>query len=179
MDLFERFHQMVAAGNGTEPTPQDMGKLAAFAGVRDYPARGEVRYVGMAHVAGGPGRPGKGRQHRVAAERRIVETVADQKEIEERTIEALQTCYDPEVPVNIHEMGLIYGVDVDPLGQVTVTMTLTAPNCPRRPNRFPMEVEEKVRAVEGVKDVHVEIVWEPPWDPSRMSDAAKLQLGML
>ncbi len=107
-----------------------------------------------------------------------METVADQKDIEERTIQALQTCYDPEVPVNIHEMGLIYGVEVGPLGDVTVTMTLTAPNCPAAQS-LPMEVEEKVRAVDGVTDVHVEIVWEPPWDPGRMSDAAKLQLGML
>ena len=74
--------------------------------------------------------------------------------------------------------GLIYGVEVDPLGNVAVTMTLTAPNCPAAQS-LPAEVEEKVRAVDGVKDVNVEIVWEPPWDPSRMSDAAKLQLGML
>ncbi len=107
-----------------------------------------------------------------------METVADQKDMEGRVIEALQTCYDPEVPVNIYEMGLIYGVEVDPLGNVTVSMTLTAPNCPAAQS-LPMEVEEKARSVDGVKDVHVEIVWEPPWDPSRMSDAAKLQLGML
>lgn len=107
-----------------------------------------------------------------------MESVEEQKDIERRAIEAIQTCYDPEVPVNIHEMGLIYGVAVDPLGQVTVTMTLTAPNCPAAQS-LPAEVEEKVRAVDGVSDVHVDIVWEPPWDPSRMSDAAKLQLGML
>ena len=107
-----------------------------------------------------------------------METVEDQKDIEQRIIDALQTCYDPEVPVNIYEMGLIYGVDVDPLGNASVSMTLTAPNCPAAQS-LPMEVEEKVRGVDGVNDVHVEIVWEPPWDPSLMSDAAKLQLGML
>lgn len=107
-----------------------------------------------------------------------METAADRKETEKRVIEALQTCYDPEVPVNIHEMGLIYGVEVDPLGNANITMTLTAPNCPAAQS-LPMEVEEKVREVDGVEEVHVEIVWEPPWDPSRMSDAAKLQLGML
>ena len=107
-----------------------------------------------------------------------METIADRKDIEKRVVEALQTCYDPEVPVNIHEMGLIYGVELDPLGNAAITMTLTAPNCPAAQS-LPMEVEEKVRAVDGVKDVHVEIVWEPSWDPSRMSDAAKLQLGML
>jgi len=107
-----------------------------------------------------------------------VETVADQKDIEKRVIEALQTVYDPEVPVNIYEMGLIYGVELDPLGNASISMTLTAPNCPAAQS-LPMEVEEKVRAVDGVNDVHLEIVWEPPWDPSLMSDAAKLQLGML
>ncbi|MDE0354932.1 MAG: SUF system Fe-S cluster assembly protein [Deltaproteobacteria bacterium] len=107
-----------------------------------------------------------------------METVADQKDIEKRVIEALQTVYDPEVPVNIYEMGLIYGVELDPLGNASISMTLTAPNCPAAQS-LPMEVEEKVRAVDGVNDVHLEIVWEPPWDPSLMSDAAKLQLGML
>ena len=107
-----------------------------------------------------------------------METVSDRKEMEGRVIEALQTCYDPEVPVNIHEMGLIYGVEADPLGNVSVTMTLTAPNCPAAQS-LPAEVEEKVKAVAGVNEVNVEVVWEPPWNPGRMSDAAKLQLGML
>ena len=107
-----------------------------------------------------------------------MDTVEEQKDIEKRVIEALQTIYDPEVPVNIYEMGLIYGVELDPLGNASVSMTLTAPNCPAAQS-LPMEVEEKVKAVEGVNDVHLEIVWEPPWDPSLMSDAAKLQLGML
>lgn len=107
-----------------------------------------------------------------------MDTVEEQKDIEKRVIEALQTIYDPEVPVNIYEMGLIYGVELDPLGNASVSMTLTAPNCPAAQS-LPMEVEEKVKAVDGVNDVHVDIVWEPPWDPSLMSDAAKLQLGML
>lgn len=107
-----------------------------------------------------------------------MDTVEEQKDIEKRVIEALQTVYDPEVPVNIYEMGLIYGVELDPLGNAAISMTLTAPNCPAAQS-LPMEVEEKVRAVDGVNDVQLEIVWEPPWDPSLMSDAAKLQLGML
>ena len=106
-----------------------------------------------------------------------MDTIEEQKNIEQRVIEALQTIYDPEVPVNIYEMGLIYGVDLDPLGNASVSMTLTAPNCPAAQS-LPMEVEEKVRAVDGVNDVHLEIVWEPPWDKDRMSDAAKLQLGI-
>ncbi len=107
-----------------------------------------------------------------------MDTIEEQKDIEQRVIEALQTIYDPEVPVNIYEMGLIYGVELDPLGNASVSMTLTAPNCPAAQS-LPMEGEEKVKAVEGGNDVHHEIVWEPPWDPSLMSDAAKLQLGML
>ncbi len=98
--------------------------------------------------------------------------------IEEQVIEALRTCFDPEIPVDIYELGLIYGVDVSPSGSVTVNMTLTSPNCPAAQS-MPAEVEEKVRAIPGVTDIHVEIVWEPPWDPSKMSEAARLQLGML
>lgn len=107
-----------------------------------------------------------------------METPAEQKQIEEQVIEALKTCYDPEIPVDIYEMGLIYGVDVDPVGGVSITMTLTSPHCPAA-EALPSEVEEKVRSVPGVKDVHLDLVWDPPWDPERMSEAAKLQLGML
>jgi FeS assembly SUF system protein len=107
-----------------------------------------------------------------------VETVADQKQLESQIIEALKTCYDPEIPVDIYEMGLIYGVDVDPLGGVLITMTLTSPHCPAA-EALPSEVQEKVESVPGVKDVRLDLVWEPPWDPDRMTEAAKLQLGML
>lgn len=107
-----------------------------------------------------------------------METVAEQKKIETEIIEALKTCYDPEIPVDIYEMGLIYGVDVDPLGGVLITMTLTSPHCPAA-EALPAEVEEKAKSVPGVKDVRLDLVWDPPWDPDRMSEAAKLQLGML
>jgi FeS assembly SUF system protein len=80
--------------------------------------------------------------------------------------------------VNIYELGLIYGVKVEPSGTVHVTMTLTAPNCPAAQS-LPLEVESKVGSIEGVTDANVEIVWEPPWEPSMMSEAAKLELGML
>ncbi len=98
--------------------------------------------------------------------------------IEAQVVEALQTCFDPEIPVDIYELGLIYEVKVDPSGCVTVTMTLTSPACPAAQS-IPEEVESKLRAIPGVTDVHVVIVWEPPWDPSKMSEAARLQLGML
>jgi FeS assembly SUF system protein len=93
-------------------------------------------------------------------------------------IDALRTCYDPEIPVNIYELGLIYEVTVQPTGEVGIRMTLTSPNCPVA-EVLPGEVESKVRAVPGVKDTKVELVWDPPWEPSRMSEVAKLQLGML
>jgi len=95
-----------------------------------------------------------------------------------RIIEAICSVYDPEIPVNIWELGLIYEIDVDNERRVQVQMTLTAPGCPSA-QVLPLEVERKVRAVEGVADVFVEVVWEPAWSPERMSDAAKLQLGML
>ncbi len=98
--------------------------------------------------------------------------------IEAQVVEALQTCFDPEIPVDIYELGLIYEIKVDPSGCVTVTMTLTSPACPAAQS-IREEVESKSRAIPGVTDVHVVIVWEPPWDPSKMSEAAKLQLGML
>jgi FeS assembly SUF system protein len=95
-----------------------------------------------------------------------------------RIIDAVCSVYDPEIPVNIWELGLIYGIDIDSERRVQVQMTLTAPGCPSA-QALPLEVERKVREVEGVADVFVEVVWEPAWSPERMSDAAKLQLGML
>lgn len=92
-------------------------------------------------------------------------------------IEAICTVFDPEIPVNIWELGLIYDIDVSSEHRVHVQMTLTAPACPSAQS-LPLEVERKVRAVPGVSDVYVEVVWEPAWTTDRMSDEAKLQLGM-
>src|SRR5256885_8560151 len=92
-------------------------------------------------------------------------------------IEALSTVFDPEIPVNIYELGLIYDIIVDASNAVGVRMTLTAPACPAA-QTLPVEVKRKVAQVPGVADVKVDIVWDPPWDRDRMSDAAKLQLGM-
>ena len=103
---------------------------------------------------------------------------AKMDEIAPKVIEALKTVYDPEIPVNIFEMGLIYDVLVDANGQVGVKMTLTAPACPAAQS-LPVEVRDKARSVEGVTDAKVEVVWDPPWTQERMTDAAKLQLGML
>ena len=96
----------------------------------------------------------------------------------EAVIEALKEIYDPEIPVNIYEMGLIYDLDVNADGDVAIKMTLTAPTCPVAES-LPPEVEAKVGSVEGVRSVKVELTWEPPWTPEKMSEAAKLELGYL
>jgi FeS assembly SUF system protein len=98
--------------------------------------------------------------------------------IEGEVLEALRTCFDPEIPVNIYELGLIYNVSVEEGGAVTITMTLTSPHCPAAQS-MPAEIEEKVKAISGVSDVKIDLVWDPPWDPSKMSEAARLQLGMM
>ena len=96
----------------------------------------------------------------------------------EAVIEALKEIYDPEIPVNIYDLGLIYDVQVSPESHVKVLMTLTTPNCPVAES-MPGEVELRVGAVPGVGDAEVELVWDPPWDPQKMTDEAKLELGML
>ena len=96
----------------------------------------------------------------------------------ERVIDALKEIYDPEIPVNIYDLGLIYGVDITDDGHVAVTMTLTTPHCPVAES-MPGEVELRVGSVPGVGLADVNLVWDPPWDPQKMSDEAKLELGML
>lgn len=99
-------------------------------------------------------------------------------EIKDEALKQMQTIFDPEIPVNIYELGLIYEVNVDIDNNVHVLMTLTAPNCPAAES-LPKEVEEKVQAIEGVNKVNVEITFDPPWDQEMMSEAAKLELGFL
>lgn len=98
--------------------------------------------------------------------------------IYEGVIAALKDIYDPEIPVNIYDLGLIYGVEIDADGGAVVTMTLTTPHCPVAES-MPGEVELRVGAVPGVRDAEVNLVWDPPWDPAKMSDEARLELGML
>ncbi len=98
-------------------------------------------------------------------------------ELKNAVIDALKDIYDPEIPVNIYEIGLVYEVEVDQDGHVRVEMTLTSPMCPVAES-LPPEVREKVAAVEGVTSAQVEVVWDPPWDPDMMSEAARLELGM-
>ena len=96
----------------------------------------------------------------------------------ESVVDALREIFDPEIPVNIYDLGLIYGVDVSPEADVVVTMTLTTPHCPVAES-MPNEVELRVLSVPGIRDAEVKLVWDPPWDPSKMSDEARLELGML
>ena len=98
--------------------------------------------------------------------------------LRERVEDVLRTVYDPEIPVSIYELGLVYDIDITDEGVVRIEMTLTAPSCPVA-GVIPGEVEAKVRAVEGVTDAEVELVWDPPWDASRMSEAARLELGIM
>ena len=98
--------------------------------------------------------------------------------LRERVIDQIKTCYDPEIPVNIWELGLIYDVAVQDGGEVNVRMTLTSPMCPVA-EILPPEVEAKIRQVDGVANVKLDLVWEPPWNPEMMSEAARLDLGMV
>ncbi len=98
-------------------------------------------------------------------------------ELKPKIVEQLSTVFDPEIPVNIYELGLIYDVVVDAQGLAVIRMTLTAPGCPAAVT-LPAEVQGKVKAIDGVSDARVDLVWDPPWDKDRMSDAAKLQLGI-
>lgn len=100
------------------------------------------------------------------------------EELKEKVIACLQTIYDPEIPVSIYELGLIYEVSVLPINNVQVVMTLTAPGCPAAQS-LPVEVDQKVREIEGVNDVHVAVTWDPPWNKSMMSEAAQLELGWM
>ncbi len=99
------------------------------------------------------------------------------EEIRKLVIEKLKTVYDPEIPVDIYELGLVYGIDIDPEGKVDVTMTLTSPGCPVA-GSLPAEVELKVASIEGVSEVRIDLVWDPPWTPDRMSEAARLELNL-
>jgi FeS assembly SUF system protein len=103
-------------------------------------------------------------------------TASEVVALQDKIIEKVRTCYDPEIPVNIYDLGLVYDVKVETTGHVHVKMTLTSPGCPVA-GVLPAEVEEKISALPGVKGTKVEIVWDPPWDKNMMSEAARLQLG--
>jgi FeS assembly SUF system protein len=113
-----------------------------------------------------------------AAAARIIEAPEALRELGERIVEQLKTVYDPEIPIDIYELGLIYRVVVEEGGATTIRMTLTTPMCPAA-EELPPEVETKARAVEGVSSVVLDLVWDPPWTPEMMTEAARLELGMV
>ncbi len=98
--------------------------------------------------------------------------------IETEIVNQLKNIYDPEIPVNIYDLGLIYDIGVDGKDNVKITMTLTAPNCPVADSLL-LEVKEKVESIEGIRSAEINLVFDPPWDPSMLSDEAKLELGLL
>ena len=114
----------------------------------------------------------------ISAEPQVATDAEDSDGLRERVIEKLRTIFDPEIPVNIYELGLIYEVSVEATGDTHIRMTLTSPMCPVA-EELPPEVESKARSVEGVRSVQLDLVWDPPWSPDMMSEAAKLDLGML
>jgi len=107
----------------------------------------------------------------------IIKSESANPELSDKVVEVLKTCFDPEIPVNIYELGLIYNIDIDPADNVAIKMTLTSPMCPVA-GTLPPNVEAKIRNLPGVNDAKVEITWEPPWGPEQMTEAAKLALNM-
>jgi FeS assembly SUF system protein len=118
-----------------------------------------------------------GRQPPESRESQGADAPRSDSTLEEKVIAALRGCYDPEIPVNIYELGLIYDLQIDPSGAVSIRMTLTSPACPVA-GALPADVQSKVQAVPGVTSAKVELVWDPPWEMSRMSEEARLQLGL-
>ena len=114
----------------------------------------------------------------LAGEKDEVPAAGAGSDLQAAVVEALKSVYDPEIPVDIYELGLIYDVDISEDGDAVVTMTLTTPHCPVAES-LPNEVELRVLSVPGIRDAEVKLVWDPPWDPSKMSDEARLELGML
>ena len=153
---------------GGEPSPFDAGAPTTPAGGESSPFDTSA-LTAPAEPAGAPAASGPPAEIEADPVRTL--------ELKPLIVEQLSTVFDPEIPVNIYELGLIYDVAVDKQGLAVVRMTLTAPGCPAAVT-LPAEVQGKVKGIEGVTDARVDLVWEPPWDKDRMSDAAKLQLGI-
>lgn len=105
-------------------------------------------------------------------------TPISEEQLKEKVIDTLHTCYDPEIPVDIYELGLIYDIKIFPINMVAVEMTLTSPMCPVA-ETLPLEVQDKIKSIPEVSDAQVEVVFDPPWDQDKMSEAARLELGFM
>lgn len=173
--IFQKFHHLVtdtdtdtdtnaSSDTKTETAPNaDLGKLEVLAGVREFPARVKCATLAWHTLQ--------------SALKDYIAPVSDEV-LRENVIAALRTIYDPEIHVNILDLGLIYTLDIDAESNIEIEMTLTAPACPVA-GTFPGIVEACLNEVEGVKSVHVELVWEPPWSMDSMTDEVKLELGLL
>jgi FeS assembly SUF system protein len=148
----------------------DMNRLARLAGFGAGHEEGIDRDDGAVPGGTGPGGPTGQQPQPLSAEA--------EAEMREAIVAALRQVHDPEIPVNIYDLGLIYKIDINPDANIAVDMTLTAPACPVA-GMMPVMVRDAVKTVDGVGEVEVELVWDPPWSPDTMSDEAKLQLGML
>jgi nitrogen fixation NifU-like protein len=176
--LFEEFHALLTAKPDAGPESNELGKLVVFAGVREFPIRVKCATL-----------PWHALRAAIENKPKTVSTdsptlsgspsmTADRvREIENKVIEVLRTVRDPEIPVNIYDLGLIYGLAVESSGTVAISMTLTAPGCPVA-WMIMREVDSKVRAIPGIADVKVDLTWDPPWGRDMMSEVAKLQLGL-
>ena len=174
--LFETFHALLTAKAAAGSESNELGKLVVFAGVREFPIR--VKCATLPWHALRAAIENKPETVSTDSLSGSPSMTADRvREIENKVIEVLRTVRDPEIPVNIYDLGLIYGLAVEPSGTVAITMTLTAPGCPVA-WMIMREVDSKVRAIPGIADVKVDLIWDPPWSRDRMSEEAKLQLGL-
>ena len=178
--LFETFHALVTHESPSTSTPVELGKLAAFAGVREFPIRVKCATLAWHTLRAAI----EQKQGAVSSEEgtesgdvlknspRVVK-----QELQEKIVGVLRNIYDPEIPVNLYDLGLIYDIVVEDPGSVMVKMTLTTPACPMA-DLLIQQVQSKIQALPGVTSAKVELVWDPAWDQSMMSEAAKLQLGL-
>ena len=159
-----RDFQGMTTGEADEETVARLGKLAVFSGVSGYPLRVKCATLPWHTLQS-------------ALDLEAPDNVRTET-LREAIVAAIKTVFDPEIPVDIYELGLIYGVDVSPEGAVHIEMTLTSPGCPVA-EWLPVEVERTVSAVDGVQACVVDVVWDPPWTPERLSEAARLELDMM
>jgi nitrogen fixation NifU-like protein len=177
--LFEKFHTLLTGGTGAGSQLSDLGKLAVFAGVREFPMRVKCATLPWHTLRAAMENRTETVSTDVPSETEArPATTARVHELEHNIIQVLRTIRDPEIPVNIYDLGLIYRLAVESSGAVAINMTLTAPGCPVA-WAIMREVETKVRSIAGVTDVTVELVWDPPWNRSMMSEPARLQLGLI
>jgi len=178
--LFEKFHDLVTHAPPASSTPMELGKLAVFAGVRKFPIRVKCATLAWhtlrAAIEQKPGAVSS--EEGIGSEGIPKNPPLDSKhELQEKIVGVLRQVYDPEIPVNLYDLGLIYDIVVEDPSSVLVKMTLTTPACPIA-ELLIQQVQSKIQALTGVTSAKVKLVWDPPWDQRMMSEAAKLQLGL-